>query len=227
MKLSHELDPTRPAAVGGAQREGFDKLGDVAGYNGDGARLYINPGFPNLVTEYGSCTADRPGDLRSLLGRSSDPAIPLRSGQAIWAGFQHSSNCGLSMGKMGIIDYFRLPLRAWYWYRNAYLKIPPPEWPKPGVPAKLQLQADRTTLAAPDGTDDCHLIVTVLDAAGRHVSNSPPVTLNVESGPGEFPLARPSRSRAIPKFLSSKGKLPSSFAPITPARRCFAPVRRV
>ena len=41
---SHELDPTRPAAIGGCQRGDIDKLGDVAGYNGDGARLFVNPG---------------------------------------------------------------------------------------------------------------------------------------------------------------------------------------
>ena len=38
---SHELDPTRPAAIGGCQRGEIDKLGDVAGYNGDGARLFV------------------------------------------------------------------------------------------------------------------------------------------------------------------------------------------
>lgn len=59
--LAHELDPTRPAAVGGAQRQGFDTLGDVAGYNGDGAALYQDPGFPSIVSEYGSHISDRPG----------------------------------------------------------------------------------------------------------------------------------------------------------------------
>ena len=39
----------------------MDKLGDVAGYNGDGARLFINPGIPSVVSEYGSTIADRPG----------------------------------------------------------------------------------------------------------------------------------------------------------------------
>ncbi len=34
VERSHELDPSRPAAVGGAQRDGFDVLGDLAGYNG-------------------------------------------------------------------------------------------------------------------------------------------------------------------------------------------------
>jgi hypothetical protein len=35
--------------------------------------------------------------------------------------------------------------------------------------------------------DDVHLIVTVLDASGRAISNSPPVELSIVSGPGEFP----------------------------------------
>ena len=41
-------------------------------------------------------------------------------------------------GAMGIVDYFRLPKRAWYWYRNEYAHIPPPEWPVGGTPAALQ-----------------------------------------------------------------------------------------
>jgi hypothetical protein len=60
--LTHELDPTRPAAIGGCQRGDLDKLGDIAGYNGDGARLFINPGIPNVVTEYSSTMASRPGN---------------------------------------------------------------------------------------------------------------------------------------------------------------------
>ena len=32
---THELDPTRPAGIGGCQRGDIDKLGDVAGCNGD------------------------------------------------------------------------------------------------------------------------------------------------------------------------------------------------
>ncbi len=58
---SHELDPTRPAGIGGSQRGDIDKLGDIAGYNGDGARLFVNSGIPSAVTEYGSTMTDRPG----------------------------------------------------------------------------------------------------------------------------------------------------------------------
>jgi hypothetical protein len=37
------------------------------------------------------------------------------------------------------------------------------------------------------GTDDAQIIVTVVDKDGTPINNCPPVTLAVESGPGEFP----------------------------------------
>jgi hypothetical protein len=55
------------------------------------------------------------------------------------------------------------------------------------MPAGLKLEADKTTLERVDGTDDALVIVTVVDKDGRALSNSVPVTLTVESGPGEFP----------------------------------------
>jgi len=51
----------------------------------------------------------------------------------------------------------------------------------------LQLTADKTILHGTDATDDAQLVVTVLDGDGKPVSNSPDVTLSIESGPGEFP----------------------------------------
>ena len=53
--LTHQLDPSRPAAIGGAQRplgdERIDKIGDIGGYNGDGATQpdFQNPGIPNGI----------------------------------------------------------------------------------------------------------------------------------------------------------------------------------
>jgi len=194
--LAHQLDPTRPAAIGGAQRGDIDKLGDIAGYNGDGAKLFINPGIPSVVTEYSSVRAIRPGkygpawgDLTTGPGDRSQPYFwryPWRSGESLWCAFDHGSVAG-DEGRTGIIDYFRLPKRQWYWYRNEYMHIPPPAWPQPGTPAGLKLTADKTTLKSVNGTDDAQVIVTVVDAAGNHISNSPPVTLSVASGPGEFP----------------------------------------
>ncbi len=195
--LAHTLDPTRPAAIGGAQRPlddtRIDKIGDVAGYNGDGSSISVfqDPGVANVISEYGSTTADRPGKYEpgwGDLAKDSGQAIhPWRSGQAIWCGFDHGSIAGSQLGKMGMIDYFRIPKRAWYWYRNVYVHIPPPAWPEPGKPAKLQLEADKKIVTGTDGTDDVRLLVTVMDSLGKPVSNNPPVELNVVSGPGEFP----------------------------------------
>jgi hypothetical protein len=187
--LTHQLDPTRPAAIGGCQRGGIDKLGDVAGYNGDGAYLFMNPGIPNTVTEYGSTVADRPGVYQPGWGDLQQQPFPWRSGQALWCGFDHGSIAG-HFGCMGMVDYFRLPKRQWYWYRNAYRNIPPPTWPQGGTPAGMLLTTDKSFLKAVDGTEDAQIIVTVVDRNGTHLSNSPPVTLSIQSGPGEFPTGR-------------------------------------
>jgi beta-galactosidase len=188
--LAHQLDPTRPAGIGGCQRGDLDKLGDVAGYNGDGAHLFIDPGIPNVVTEYGSTIADRPANYDGNLGEvGSQPEFKWRSGQSLWCAFDYGTIFG-HFGAMGFVDYFRIPKRSWYWYRNEYAHVPPPEWPQPGTPAKLQLTTDKTTIEGTDGTDDCQLLVTVQDEDGKAISNSPPVTLTIESGPGEFPTGR-------------------------------------
>jgi hypothetical protein len=187
---SHQLDPTRPAAIGGAQRGGIDLIGDVAGYNGDGARLFIHPKVASAVTEYGSAKEDRPGTydphLRDLAGQ---PEFPWRGGQAIWSMYDHGSVAGAE-GTTGIVDYFRLPKRGWYWYRNALAGVAPPVWPVEGKAAGLKLTASSPVIAHADGTDDVQVIVTVVDAAGKQISNTPDVTLEVASGPGEFPTGK-------------------------------------
>ena len=199
---SHELDPTRPAAIGGAQRGEIHKLGDIAGLNGDGARLpkYLNPGVASVVSEYGSNMSGRPGDytpgwgeLPTASGQDKGAAYPWRypwrSGEAIWCAFDHGSIAGSKFGGMGLLDYFRLPKRQWYWYRNEYRKIPPPVWPADGTPSALNLTADKMTLSG-DGTDDAQIIISVADGQGRQLRNCVPVTLAIDSGPGEYPTGR-------------------------------------
>ncbi len=199
--LSHQLDPTRPASIDGAQRGEIDHLGDVAGYNGDGAWLFLNPGIPNFVGEYGSTMEDRPGpydpgwgDIANVKGKQNvvpeDWRYPWRSGEAIWCGFDHGSIAGRKFGSMGLVDYARLPKRAWYWYRNAYRGIAPPQWPEAGVPTALRLTSSSPVIRRADGTDDVQIVVTVVDATGKPLSNSPPVRLSIESGPGELPTGR-------------------------------------
>jgi hypothetical protein len=199
--LSHQLDPSRPASIDGAQRGDIDHLGDIAGYNGDGAWMFLNPGIPNLVAEYGSPMEDRPGsydagwgDIAQVGGKVTttpeDWRYPWRSGEVIWCGFDHGSIAGRKFASMGILDYARLPKRRWYWYRNAYRGIAPPQWPQAGTAAALRITASSPTIARADGTDDVQLVVTVVDAQGRALSNSPPVALAIESGPGELPTGR-------------------------------------
>jgi hypothetical protein len=199
--LAHQLDPTRPASINGAQRGEIDKLGDVAGYNGDGASLFPNPGIPNFVAEYGVTMADRPGayapgwdDLPNTPGADKNKEgswrLPWRSGEVIWTGYDHGSIAGKRFGGMGMVDYFRLPKRQYYWYRNAYAGIAPPAWAIEGTAAALRITTSSPTIARADGTDDVQVIVSVVDAQGRRVTGSPPVRLAIQSGPGELPTGR-------------------------------------
>ncbi|MBB5783307.1 hypothetical protein [Nonomuraea jabiensis] len=183
--LVHELDPTRPAAVGGAQRRGFDELGDVAGYNGDGASLCHKPPWPSLVSEYGSVIEDRPGTYGPRYAHGVETPHAWRSGIALWCGIHHGSIVP-DMGRMGFIDYFRLPLRSWYWYRRELRGVEPPPWPLPGTATTLRLSADRMTIAT-DGTDDTLVMVELVDASGRVVADERPVRIEVVEGGGIFP----------------------------------------
>ena len=198
----HRLDPTRPVAIGGAQRGEIDKLGDVAGYNGDGATLFLNPGVPSVVSEYGSTMVDRPGAYEPGFGLMPDTPdqqanprpyswrYPWRSGEALWCAFDHGSIASVEFGSMGFIDYFRLPKRQYHWYREHYRGVPPPTWPVQGKPAQLHLAASQAVIRGTQGLDDAHLVVTVQDEAGLALSNSPDVTLTIVSGPGKFPTGR-------------------------------------
>jgi len=198
----HRIDPTRPVAIGGAQRGDIDKLGDVAGYNGDGATLFINSGVPSVVSEYGSTMVDRPGEYDPGFGflpdtpdQKAEPKpyswrYPWRSGEALWCAFDHGSLASIEFGSMGFIDYFRLPKRQYHWYREHYRGIQPPVWPVPGTPAQLHLVASQTVIHGTQGLDDAQVVVTVQDAAGKALSNSPDVTFTLVSGPGKFPTGR-------------------------------------
>ena len=212
----NELDPTRLAAIGGAQRplgeNRIDRIGDMAGYNGDGATQpdFQQPGIPSIVAEYGSVTADRPGNYApgwgDLDANEAWRGVSWRSGQAIWCGFDHGSIAGSALGKMGIVDYFRIPKRAWYWYRRAYRGIEPPVWPIQGKPVALRLEVIGNKEVLADGTDDVQLLVTVVDSTGRDLSNNVPVDLCVTKGPGEFPTGKSICFRANSDIRIQDGK---------------------
>ena len=125
VKLSRELDPTRPAAIGGAQRGDVDKLGDIAGYNGDGARLFIDPGVPNMVSEYGAIS--KPHDAyEPFFGELQPERFPWRSGAGDLGGVRLRLASRASRGSRESSTISALPKRSWHWYRNAYRGIAPP-----------------------------------------------------------------------------------------------------
>ena len=204
VELAHELDPSRPVAVGGAQRGGFDVLGDIAGYNGDGASLYIDPGFPNFVSEYGSYISKRPGIYAPHYTDNTDQKYPWRSGKALWCGFHHGSIFE-DMGYMGMIDYYRLPLKTWYWYRKELTGVEPDEESVDAEPVALQLVADRSQVQT-DGTDDVHIRVQAVTADGSRTNRSIEVELCVEEGGMFFPTGQCMRlSESNDGFMDGQG----------------------
>ena len=197
--LTHELDPAptgRLAAIGGAQSSlagvQLGTLGDIAAYNGDGTG-YDNPGFPNMVSEYGADASwtrpgvYEPGWANLSVTNNMPTKHAWRSGVSMWCMFDYGSHMGDRYTSSGAVDFFRIPKRPYYWYRNALANVPPPAWPEAGTPAGLLLSASTETLTAVDGTEDTWLLVTVVDASGTPISNNVKVTLEVTSGPGEFP----------------------------------------
>nr|WP_169806311.1 glycoside hydrolase family 2 TIM barrel-domain containing protein [Herbidospora sakaeratensis] len=205
---AHLLDPTRKAAMGGVQRQSFDQLSiaDIAGYNGDGGKM-TNTWMPNIVSEYGSHTSDRPGLYAPTFGDIADPADTSRfklttgsAGLAIWAGFDHGTVFGASLARMGMIDYYRLPKAQWYWYRaNKSLwtgltrvndaRAVAREQSVSGTATKMSLAVSKYggTTIANDGSGDTQLVVTMLNAANQWVNQTRQVKLTVTSGPGGFP----------------------------------------
>jgi hypothetical protein len=199
---SHAEDSTRLAAIGGCQRDGgssphYDDIGDVAGYNGDGATLYMNPTKPSIVSEYGSCNGDRPSTLNACWGSvqtSGDKPneYSWRGGIALWCAFHYGT--WSAYGNTGMIDHARLPLRRWYYYRNQNLGTPNPTWPVAGTAEKLAITTDAETITD-DGKSDAHIIVQIQDASGKWLSNTANITLTTTNG--LFPSQGPAGGNSI------------------------------
>ncbi|WP_205325147.1 glycoside hydrolase family 2 TIM barrel-domain containing protein [Glycomyces sp. YM15] len=183
--LAKELDPTRPVAVGGAQRKGFDVLGDIAGYNGDGAELFIDPGIPSVVSEYHGVRGRGPGEYEVEWEHGVEVDYPWRSGKLFWCAFHYKSIAD-GAGLQGLIDYFRVPRRPYHWYRERLLGIAPPKFPEPGEAVALRLRSDVREIPT-DGTGDAQLWVELVDVHGERVADDRPVRLTVLEGEGIFP----------------------------------------
>lgn len=95
---------------------------------------------------------------------ASQSDIRGESGIALWCAFHHGSILSRSYGDMGYVDYYRLPLNIWYYYRETRTGVEP-EFSQNGTASKLQLSASSTTIKN-DGTSDTYIIVTVTDDEG-------------------------------------------------------------
>ena len=182
------LDPTRAAGLGGTQRGGLHRIGDVTGFNGDGATLFRHPPIPNLVSEYGSVQSGRPGagGLRYTPDTGGE-VPPWRMGRALWCAFHHGSIAGI--GNMGFIDLYRVPLRSYYDYRERLTGAAPPPDTRRGKAAAIVLTADRTRIGT-DGTDDAFLYAAYVGTKGQRVRCKAPITLSVVKGAACFPTGR-------------------------------------
>jgi len=142
--LTHELDPTRPAALAAASAR--------SGQAWRHCRLQRRRRAAVHQSRHSESRhriqfrrANRPGkyaaDWKNLLEGPGDKTQPYfwryawRSGEVLWCMFDHGSIAG-DEGRDGIVDYFRLPKRGWYWYRNEYAHVPPPEWPLAARPPR-------------------------------------------------------------------------------------------
>ncbi|MEA5455233.1 glycoside hydrolase family 2 TIM barrel-domain containing protein [Sinomonas sp. JGH33] len=98
VSLVHEWDPTRPASVGGAQRKGFDVLGDVAGYNGDGAELFHEPSVPSLVAEYHGVAGRGSGSFDVQWQYGVGPSMPGARGRSCGRVSTTRPSCPITVG---------------------------------------------------------------------------------------------------------------------------------
>ena len=186
-KLAKELDPTRPTC----RATNFSN-GEADIYGVNGYYPQHSDSNPVLFTELWEEEHSRPGAEQG----KPDAEAYYCLGTARWAGFDYGTHMEWEkfedarlLNLVGACDNFRIPKRRYYWHRETWLDIDRPEFPKPGTPASLRLEASKTTLGN-DGTDDCQLTVTVLNAAGKHISNNLKVRLSIESGPGGFPTGK-------------------------------------
>lgn len=88
-----------------------------------------------------------------------------------------------------MIDYYRLPLKLWYWYRETLLGIKLPEPVKEGIPYAVRITSDRACMGT-DGTENAFIKVEIIDQEGNPIANSMEVELEVVSGGAVFPTGK-------------------------------------
>ncbi len=186
-KVAQSLDETRPTCViTNFVGNGLHGEENINGSNGNTPLQGAKPVLWAQLLEKEEVT--RPGEYNA----ATDNQAAYLLGAARWAAFDYGTHedwvtsVGKAKNMVGMCDNYRIPKRRFYYYRNKWLGTAAPTWPQAGTPAKIKLTSDQTKIYG-DGTEDCQLMVTVLDAQNNHINNSVDVTLKVTSGSGLFP----------------------------------------
>ncbi|MGN0242546.1 MAG: NPCBM/NEW2 domain-containing protein [Lachnospiraceae bacterium] len=131
-------------------------------------------------------------------------------GMSKWCMFHHGSIGAKSLRIMGIVDYYRLPLKVWYSYREAKTGIPREDSIE-GTATQITLDTNfsykgQTTLPN-DGSDDVQIIVTLKNDQDEWVNDSTDIILEVVDGPGVFPGGKTYTMIDGKTFMDGKGAI--------------------
>ncbi|MGN0242549.1 MAG: NPCBM/NEW2 domain-containing protein [Lachnospiraceae bacterium] len=132
------------------------------------------------------------------------------SGMSLWCMYQHGSVADKKMRTMGIVDYYRLPLKSWYTYREVKTGVPREDSVE-GTATKITLDTNysyegQTTLPN-DGSDDVQIIVTLKNDNNEWVNDSTNILLEVVDGPGVFPGGKTYKMIDDKTFMDGKGAI--------------------
>jgi hypothetical protein len=188
-KIADSINPALPKYVTNNPYRDWDlKSIDFYGnqYSGYPSNL------PALATEYLGFTGATRGDLaaedsyatQALSGLQSCKNDKKNAGGVLWCfrdywGFGDGGGLStLHDSKLGIVDQYYIPKRAYYAYRKTNLGQSDDDNSITGTATKVSLEPDLSYLRA-DGSDFSRIIVAIRDNSGKCITSSASVTLSL------------------------------------------------
>ena len=143
--------------------------------------------------------------VRDILNNTGD-GKPLAGGH-MWCLVDYWTPNNVGNHPMGVLDHYRIPKKVFYTFQSNWNSGAADDYPASDrMPAKVQLEADITTLIA-DSTDLSRVIGSIRDASGKCVWSSAPITFSV-AGPADVfegsPVTRSAIAGKIGIVLKSK-----------------------
>jgi hypothetical protein len=188
-KIADSINPALPKYVTNNPYRDWDlKSIDFYGnqYSGYPSNL------PALATEYLGFTGATRGDLaaedsyatQALNGLQSCKNDKKNAGGVLWCfrdywGFGDGGGINtLHDSKLGIVDQYYIPKRAYYAYRKTNLGQSDEDNSITGTASKVSLEPDLTYLRA-DGSDISRIIIAIRDNSGKCITSSASATLSL------------------------------------------------